>query len=752
MSEFLRIFSDKKRILFLLGLLLLNAIFILKDNYSMLERSKAIEEAISEYQKMDIEEAYERCQDTMQGFYSELGNLAMESEEYEEALYSALLHEGIISNIEYVLGYATKYDGMVTNAGRMISSGLVGGKDTFAYKNIRSTLIDFADIEDLQLSLVNDRTVNAFLDFEMTDYMIILAILLIVASFAEEQKKGLFFIVRSCSGRNRLVFTRQIVLLLSSFLVSLIFYGSTYTIFGAIHGFEELDTLVQCFLAFEDCYSIMSLGSFLILMVLLKTVVIYMIGNLFWIMLNIFNNMLSSLGVISVLLVLEYMAYNTTTEGNIHEILKYLNIFNYISIEDTYTNYLNLNVFGSCVEILPFSVATLIFVTVVMTGIATVVAIKKRYNPAKSIKLIDTIRGKLSFGVLGKHTSLICHEAYRFLRCNGAFVILAVFGIFMAMTYEKARPEYDIVQVYINEHYAAIEGRLDENTDAYLAQQRQQLDADWAELEAYAEEHPEYRESDSYRYAEEGLRMRQEALEFMESENVRLKQLKAEGHDVCFVNFMGYRNIFNVSSISTYVSYLIPIFFVVLCGATVFSYDNEYNFGRFLKATPRGRKQVFRYRVSFVMICTVAIWAVMNIIELYKAESTYGLHQLGTEVSSLYIFTGARSSMSILTALSVMYAIRLLVLVCVALVAMFISSVIQSNKLAYVINLVVLILPVTFVVVGAELFGWVSFVDVYKAHGNVTDIIMGSYAAIVPYVICICMGAVSYVRLRKKMY
>ena len=107
--------------------------------------------------------------------------------------------------------------------------------------------------------------------------------------------------------------------------------------------------------------------------------------------------------------------------------------------------------------------------------------------------------------------------------------------------------------------------------------------------------------------------------------------------------------------------------------------------------------------------------------------------------------------MSIITALVMIYLIRLIVLACVAFAAMCISSMIQSNKLSYVINLVVLILPVAFVVIGAELFGWISFVDVYKAHGNVADVIMGNYAAIIPYAISVAIGAGSYIKLKRKM-
>lgn len=752
MSEFLRIFSEKKRILFLVGLLALNIIFILKDNYNLIGRSDDVEAAIEEYQSMSANQAYELNQATVDKYYEWAFNSPDGSEEQRQAVYYASLHEQITGSIVYIQEYKDKYGKMVDNAGRMLGSGLVGGKDTFAYQNIRETLIDFANIEGLQVSLVNDRSVNAFLDFEMTDYMIILAILMIVASFVEEQKKGLFYIVRSCSGRNRLVFTRQLVLLLSSFIVSLVFYGSTYMMFGIIHGFAPLDSLVQSFPVFEDCYTIMSIGTFLGLMILLKTVVIYMIGNLFWFTLNIFNNMLASLGIMSVLLVLEYMAYTTTTEDNIYDIMKYFNIFNYVSIEDTYTDYLNLNVLGSCVEIVPFSVVTLFVVTIVMVTMATIVAMKKRYTLGKSLKIVDAIREKLSLRLLGNHTSLALHEAYRFLKCNGVLIVMIVFGIFMAMTYEKARPEYDPVQVYINEHYRHVEGKLDEGTDAYLMEQREKLDAEWAELEAYVAEHPEYVETSGYRYVEEGLRIRQQALDFMDSETVRLKELKADGCDVCFVNFIGYRNIFTVSSISTYVSYLIPIFFVVLCAATVFSYDNEYNFGRFLKATPRGRMPVLRLRITYVFICTAIIWAVMNAIELYKVQTTYGLRQLGTEVASLSIFIGATSHMSIIASLILMYAIRLFVLLCIAFVAMCVSSMIQSNKLSYVINLVVLILPVAFVVIGAELFGWISFVDIYKAHGNMTDIIMGNYVAVIPYIICMVAGVSSYMKLRKKIY
>ncbi|MBQ6814798.1 MAG: hypothetical protein IJP13_04605 [Lachnospiraceae bacterium] len=751
MSEFLRIFKDKKRISFLLGLFLLNLIFILKDNWAAIDVSNAYEKAIKEYQSMDIDEAYEQNKINVDKYYEEAWSYATDSEEQAAALKKAFTHEKVTPSIEHIRKYADKYQGMLDNASRMITFGLVGGKETFAYQNIRKTLIDFADIEGLDVKLENDKTVNAFLEFEMTDYMIILAILLIVASFVEEQKKGLFFIIRSCAGRNKLVFTRQIVLFLSSFFISLAFYGSTYVTFGLIHGFAPMDTLVQCFPVFDNCYTIMSIGTFVAVMILLKTIVLYMIGNLFWFMLNLFNNMLTSVGIMSVFFVLEYIAYNSTIEGNIYDILKYFNIFNYISIEETYIHYLNIDVLGKCVGILTFSIATLLLSTVAFTVIATVLAVNKRYTPSKSLRLVEIVRKKLSVISFAGHTSLARHEAYRFFKCNGVLVIMIVFGIFMYMSYEKPRPEYDQVQVYVNEHYSFVEGKLDETTDAYLIEQRKQLEKEKEELAAYVEENPDYASTQGYIYAEENLRVREEALNIMDGENVRLRQLKAEGHDVCFVNYVGYRNIFMVSSISTYVSYLIPIFFVVLCVATVFSYDNEYNLGRFLKATPRGRQPVLRLRVTYAIISTVIVWAVMNIIELYKVHTTYGLHQLGTEAASVNIFVGATSHMSIITVLILLYATRLVVLICVALVAMWISSMLQSNKISYVINLVALILPAAFVTIGAELFGWISYIDIYKAHSNVSDLVAGNYIAVIPYLICVATGVASYMRLRKKM-
>ena len=254
MSEWKRIFSDRRRcaILLAIPLLCIGLLFYQKWCDAFLSDPAEYRELVDQWGNTAPEE--------MVAALSEFG---VSENEYRLLLKS-----------QYLADYPDYLARVQEQAYKMQASSIFGGDpNSFVYRNIVKTAQDFAHCSAKGIRLGNDRAIQGWLESDWADWGFLTAIIILVMSFLEERKKGLNAVIRSCpGGRGKLQLNRLgILLIFSAAMTLLLYYLPLGLSFAREGGWEDLSRPVQSLPEFQKCTAQLTIGEFLIQFFFLKS-------------------------------------------------------------------------------------------------------------------------------------------------------------------------------------------------------------------------------------------------------------------------------------------------------------------------------------------------------------------------------------------------------------------------------------------------------------------------------------------------
>ena len=92
--------------------------------------------------------------------------------------------------------------------------------------NIRKTALAYSELENITVSVGENRGIVLFLEYKLTDVIIIAFLMIMSVRFLKERKKGVVNLIRSTAkGRGVLYFSRVGILLFSSVVLGMVMYG-----------------------------------------------------------------------------------------------------------------------------------------------------------------------------------------------------------------------------------------------------------------------------------------------------------------------------------------------------------------------------------------------------------------------------------------------------------------------------------------------------------------------------------------------
>lgn len=163
----------------------------------------------------------------------------------------------------------------------------------------------------------------------------------------EERKAGLWSVVHAApNGRLRLAIRRTLILLGASVCGVVVLYGTNLVIGLSLYGgVNDLSRAVQSVETLGRLTMLTTVGGFLVRFFLLRIAAAFLIALILWLMLTAINNVKYTIIVAAGVLAIEYSLYTFLPVQSAFNILKYFNLFTYISLSDLYTNYLNIDIF-----------------------------------------------------------------------------------------------------------------------------------------------------------------------------------------------------------------------------------------------------------------------------------------------------------------------------------------------------------------------------------------------------------------------
>ena len=166
-----------------------------------------------------------------------------------------------------------------------------------------------------------------------------------------------------------------------------------------------------------------------------------------------------------------------------------------------------------------------------------------------------------------------------------------------------------------------------------------------------------------------------------------------------------------------------------------------------MKATYRGRNYIFRKKTAVASIVAVFIWLVTGATDFYGVSVNYNLENLTAPVKSLMFFKELPFQVSIMTYLILVYLIKLVMVLCVAYIICFISTV-TRYEVCIAVSTSVLVVPSLLYSLGIEIFKYLSLsilVSVSNLLGEST-----SFVFVIPIALVMLLGITGLVFSNKR--
>lgn len=653
----------------------------------------------------------------------------------------------LLINTEHLTGYDDWLKSIQRNKENMQIFSLFEA-DSFSGRNIVKTADEFEKLRGVTLSVGADGAINSFMTFALTDYFMIAVLLLFVMSFLEERKAGLSGIVHAAPyGRARLALQRTTILFGVSLVGVLLLYGSDLAVGFAVYGgTDDLARAVQSVELLGKLPMLCSVGDFLIFYLILRVLASFFIGLLFWVLLSAVNNVKYSIIVAAVLLAAEYSLYTFLPVQSVWNGLKYFNLFTYISLSDLYTNYLNINIFGYPFGIRSISQFAVLPMCIFLAAVCVFIYCKKKPVGGKDFwgKIAYRIRSITDkvlrrFGLLGM-------EAYKVLWVQKGVVIFALFiYVICGLSFSANIPLYSAAEIAEQKYIGELSGEITDDTFLKIDSIITQLDK---AISDYEKAKIDY-ENGTIMKSQLNLFARDEAAarsnkEGLERVRARAEELRTIGIEKGFTPWLidetPFESVYGTAAQNNqHRAAIIAVLAMTLLLAGSMVYERRSNMTFLLGSTIRGRGVLLSKKIFLSMIVSSSVWAVIYGRELYILLTKFDICEWNAAVQNLSMLSEFPLHCSIRGWLIILYAFRLLALICGAMIVLLISALVKRMELAYVVACGVMLLPsVLYAYMGVRLLKPLAYIIVVDAmplllseNGGVSQLLLWGVALIV---------------------
>lgn len=620
----------------------------------------------------------------------------------EQALLDYVAVNNLLRQTDYLTGYGDYLASIQRNKESMMSFSIFNDPNSFSSRNILKTAQEFKKLENVSLSLGTDGAINAFMRFEMTDYLLLAVLVLICISFLEERKKGLWNVIHAAPrGRLRLALNRAGILFGISVVSVLILYGTNLVLgFSLYGGLEDLGRSVQSVEALSKLPVLFTVWQFLFQYVLLRIAASFLIALLLWLLLTAINNVKYTIVVAAGVLVAEYSFYTFLPVQSVFNVFKYFNVFTYISLSDLYTNYLNIDLFGFPVGIRSISQFAMLPLGLLLA--TTCVAVHCHKKPAAGRDLLGSLAYRLnSLTDKGlRHFHLLGMELHKTLFIQkGAVVILLFVYLATGLSFTAFVPIGSAADAAARQYTATLEGVISENTfqkmDAIQAELTDTITAFDNAKKQYENGTMEYPQFDIFAREGEAAKTKADGLRIVRQQAEALRELgQQRGFIPWLVEDTLYQSIYGEpAKENQQTAGLLALLALVLLLAGNMTYEEQSGMTNLLHSTVRGRNVLLCRKIALATIATTAIWAVTYGLELHTFFSGYAGESLSAPVQNLAMLRNVPFSLTIGDFLILLYFVRWIALLGSAMLTLLISSRLKRIEVAYIATSGTMLLP-----------------------------------------------------------
>lgn len=618
--------------------------------------------------------------------------------------------------------------------------------DSYSSRNLEKTKADYEGLAGLKAEEGNFRALETVVGFEIADYAVFLFGFILVWTFFDDEKKGLWCVnYATPGGRMKLAMERIGVLLAGNCIFQTVLYfllfGSAFLLHG---GIEDIGSSVQSSPLFQNCTLRVSVSEYIFLFVLLHVAMSFGMSLFVWMVLLWWRNHLFSMAILFVILAGEGVLSNVLSEQSVLVVLKYENLFRLIHPGDLLYNYCNYNLFSYPINC--FRAFLYLMLVTIVSGAVMSVWITSRRRPLASAGKIELIiegwlkrikefyhRGLSQLSVLGM-------ELYKILVMQRGVLFLIVWVYLLVGQIDTNSVFYLGTGAVLKDIYSEYSGPDDGRLKAYIKEQENVLQQEQAQ---YEDAVAAYEAGSISREEMEKVSMHYSSFSTLESAvdsvNMQIAYMERVGEergiDVWFLSNKGYRILWTGDGLYIGQGYgdqeqrgLLAVIVLTLLLSTVFSYDRTCGMEKMLRATPYGREKLFHTKIRMAFLCCLVICLVTYGLEWYEVQRLYPVSCLGAPVQSLDFMEHFPLVISIGTFMLLVEMIHLIVLFAVAMV-IYLCTIYLKDAKGMVAALIILVFPAALQMLGFDWCQYVSviqplvYVEALQEHGFVYSVI-----------------------------
>lgn len=595
MWELKRTLFGKRRMLLLCILLAVNLLWLHTECVPSLRNGtrSTLERHLAQFSGLSPEE----CRVRLDGLFQELD--WVETMEYAQ----------INTQIDHLLGYTSHIRGILERAEKMAGVSIFADSD-YSRENILKTAADYRRMLDTELTLGNDLPVQWMVYHRGGGWMAALFVLLVLWSFLEERRPGLWNAVASSPrGRRQLAGARLLTALAAAAVTGAVFTGTELLYcYGVWGGWAELGRTAQSVSLFADLTIPMTIGQLWVVYLGLRVLGLLGISLAAWLLMELVADRRLIPTVWAAVLGICWLLQQLPKDN----LLRYANPLSWMQPMDLLTGYNNLNILGKPVGQLTVFLIS-VGMTVPLTAVSTAIIYEKR-KPVVGYRWLDSLLERLTslFSRLGNHVSLFLHEIYRILVTGRGWRILALAAAAVILTAAPSVSSGGKTGKYLESYYRQSQGPVNAGSQQYLLEQqnrliaeyeaRDQLAADYAAGlitgEEYSGRMMAYQKLDEQELALEQYRSHLELLQQQEGSYI--------------LPHWVFEKLLGVSGSETARIQLISSIAIVLLFIGLTGIERRTGMLRSRRATARGRKEIRLHRHGAAwLICTAfgcALW------------------------------------------------------------------------------------------------------------------------------------------------
>lgn len=608
-----------------------------------------------------------------------------------------------LENLVVQSRYITNYDNFIGNmnkrAEQQLKFSIFAEEGSFSYNNIKKTTSDFENLNGTQFEAGNNSAVENSTTFVLTDLLVFaLVFLMCIYIFTFERDKGLYSLIRTTkNGRVPLIISKLSVLVFFTVLISLIYYSSNIAVCGLYSGFGDMTRNIQSSELFMNCNLNLQIWQYLVLWCLSKIITMCVLALLIALIFVLIKNTAMIFIVTALAIIAEGIMYLAIGSNSPFNQLRYINFFYFLSGNNIFGNYLNVNLFSQPVNITVIYAVAMVVIAILSVTIICSSFVKSTQLSRKNVfvPMLEKLRGK--FGKIRGSVSVFKGECFKHYKGSMAIlvIIFLVFTAYLNLTDDISIVYSSAQESAYSTYMEELEGELTQEKEDFLQKQQDYFNGLNEELNSISLDTTLSAEEKEMKImaVESILKTKGAAFEEISQQASYIKEV-GEKYNIkpVFVNNIVYKRLVeNPTREWQYFTLLMAV--IIFISSNIFAFEHKKHMINLIRCTQKGKLKLVLSKVMTITLTTIISYTLIYLPYYINFIKTFGTGSFNTPIVFMQDFSNIGSTISISGMIFVTAAMHIMAAVTVMMAVAMFSQTLKNNILSMIVATVVVLFP-----------------------------------------------------------